>query len=83
MIRRPPRSTLFPYTTLFRSADNAGAAAKDFFDFFRSSHGGNIVVFGDYSEQAVANCSTYQIGGEAGVLQCFNYREGEIGRAHV
>jgi len=21
MIRRPPRSTLFPYTTLFRSAD--------------------------------------------------------------
>src|SRR2546426_3209876 len=23
MIRRPPRSTLFPYTTLFRSARNA------------------------------------------------------------
>src|SRR5258708_31703384 len=23
MIRRPPRSTLFPYTTLFRSVDNA------------------------------------------------------------
>src|SRR3712207_7000164 len=23
MIRRPPRSTLFPYTTLFRSADRA------------------------------------------------------------
>src|SRR3712207_9195703 len=30
MIRRPPRSTLFPYTTLFRSADFvlAAAAAK-------------------------------------------------------
>src|SRR5947208_8837190 len=27
MIRRPPRSTLFPYTTLFRSARRAGAAA--------------------------------------------------------
>src|SRR3712207_8128688 len=26
MIRRPPRSTLFPYTTLFRSAQNAGPA---------------------------------------------------------
>src|SRR3712207_8916267 len=26
MIRRPPRSTLFPYTTLFRS--HAGAAAE-------------------------------------------------------
>src|SRR2546422_4681999 len=26
MIRRPPRSTLFPYTTLFRSLDRAQAA---------------------------------------------------------
>src|SRR2546422_1662035 len=26
MIRRPPRSTLFPYTTLFRSQLNTGAA---------------------------------------------------------
>src|SRR2546425_9241608 len=25
MIRRPPRSTLFPYTTLFRSGISAGA----------------------------------------------------------
>src|SRR5436853_5219131 len=31
MIRRPPRSTLFPYTTLFRSAtiDNAWAGLYD------------------------------------------------------
>src|SRR3712207_8475372 len=28
MIRRPPRSTLFPYTTLFRSEDFAEAASK-------------------------------------------------------
>src|SRR3712207_9200324 len=27
MIRRPPRSTLFPYTTLFRSRGKEGAAA--------------------------------------------------------
>src|SRR4249920_3987362 len=27
MIRRPPRSTLFPYTTLFRSPCGAGASA--------------------------------------------------------
>src|SRR2546430_13071477 len=26
MIRRPPRSTLFPYTTLFRSRTSVGAA---------------------------------------------------------
>src|SRR2546423_7378351 len=28
MIRRPPRSTLFPYTTLFRSAGGVGGAAS-------------------------------------------------------
>src|SRR5260370_32701089 len=28
MIRRPPRSTLFPYTTLFRSPSAAWARAK-------------------------------------------------------
>src|SRR3712207_9241953 len=29
MIRRPPRSTLFPYTTLFRSNPNLRAIAAD------------------------------------------------------
>src|SRR2546427_12482200 len=28
MIRRPPRSTLFPYTTLFRSRDKATGALR-------------------------------------------------------
>src|SRR5260370_26737711 len=28
MIRRPPRSTLFPYTTLFRSCAEEGAAGQ-------------------------------------------------------
>src|SRR2546428_9116791 len=28
MIRRPPRSTLFPYTTLFRSAPEPGPAQR-------------------------------------------------------
>src|SRR5258708_20846375 len=28
MIRRPPRSTLFPYTTLFRSMDQASAFGR-------------------------------------------------------
>src|SRR5256885_12129778 len=43
MIRRPPRSTLFPYTTLFRSG-NADVLPKAFddevFDFYgRTLHG--------------------------------------------
>src|SRR3712207_8689111 len=29
MIRRPPRSTLFPYTTLFRSLSDRARAAKE------------------------------------------------------
>src|SRR3712207_8980637 len=31
MIRRPPRSTLFPYTTLFRSFDGIEGIALQFF----------------------------------------------------
>src|SRR5256885_16709970 len=38
MIRRPPRSTLFPYTTLFRSAEALASAAK--------THRRVILVFG-------------------------------------
>src|SRR5690348_18214299 len=43
MIRRPPRSTLFPYTTLFRSgstgaagAEEAPSAALDSRDFWKT-----------------------------------------------
>ena len=32
MIRRPPRSTLFPYTTLFRSADSGGGLSEAMLD---------------------------------------------------
>src|SRR5690242_21062026 len=32
MIRRPPRSTLFPYTTLFRSRDDLLGIVRDVWD---------------------------------------------------
>src|SRR2546427_13209511 len=41
MIRRPPRSTLFPYTTLFRSEEGTGYEAGDllcFADGLRVAH---------------------------------------------
>src|SRR5256885_2723221 len=38
MIRRPPRSTLFPYTTLFRSLPAAGIV-----DGFAAPHAGGAV----------------------------------------
>src|SRR3989449_8272928 len=37
MIRRPPRSTLFPYTTLFRSASTALAASPPTADWTPAS----------------------------------------------
>src|SRR5258708_40293696 len=33
MIRRPPRSTLFPYTTLFRSYTVTGIFSTGYFDY--------------------------------------------------
>src|SRR3712207_8770375 len=39
MIRRPPRSTLFPYTTLFRSASVRGGTAERLHDRFRLAIG--------------------------------------------
>src|SRR2546422_8352554 len=49
MIRRPPRSTLFPYTTLFRSLLDAFSAhhfskPRDFFFDGRASHFGRYVA---------------------------------------
>src|SRR5437588_9767538 len=38
MIRRPPRSTLFPYTTLFRSPENIDATPG-------SPYAGSIYIF--------------------------------------
>src|ERR1035441_9016423 len=39
MIRRPPRSTLFPYTTLFRSLHSGALAAQEM--------GGSLTVHSD------------------------------------
>src|ERR1039458_10732218 len=39
MIRRPPRSTLFPYTTLFRSLDPRLLAALDAYFGFHHLYG--------------------------------------------
>src|SRR3989449_7669610 len=44
MIRRPPRSTLFPYTTLFRSvSDILTLEIQKTFDFFRATASGESI----------------------------------------
>src|SRR2546425_10049497 len=44
MIRRPPRSTLFPYTTLFRSLALQEAVAISMADAYAQAHGGLAAV---------------------------------------
>src|SRR5258708_14262858 len=50
MIRRPPRSTLFPYTTLFRSWGNNGSVPQSFRLRARVAH--HSLVAGDHRAAA-------------------------------
>src|SRR5438034_4707768 len=50
MIRRPPRSTLFPYTTLFRSGEQSLALLLGARDPVASSHDGDIKGLGRSEE---------------------------------
>src|SRR2546421_2004556 len=49
MIRRPPRSTLFPYTTLFRSGRAPGEPPPCLFDYLPR----NALLFVDESHQTI------------------------------
>src|SRR2546430_15827499 len=42
MIRRPPRSTLFPYTTLFRSGDGINTKARVWRQFIQLAFAGSF-----------------------------------------
>src|SRR3712207_6918775 len=58
MIRRPPRSTLFPYTTLFRSRLNPSDARTFFNRGFAYEQKGNVDrAIADYSEAIRLNPS--------------------------
>src|SRR2546427_7864440 len=57
MIRRPPRSTLFPYTTLFRSHRSAGSVSPRrgqgrLRDGFGGQHGGRRSLVRGHSRRA-------------------------------
>src|SRR5258706_14405022 len=60
MIRRPPRSTLFPYTTLFRSIPNAKLIGADVmrvvsssFTFRLEPHQPQLEILGGWFKEAV------------------------------
>src|SRR2546430_13727255 len=78
MIRRPPRSTLFPYTTLFRSNRNSAAAT--------CLEGDACVVLARQREQLGAVCREQALVGcddRLAKLQRMLDRRLEIGRAHL
>src|SRR5256886_17029073 len=82
MIRRPPRSTLFPYTTLFRSySTGSQAEAGDELErLYPGSHGG---IGGDrllYSGSAYANGVDYLL---RAVLHSFGEPEDMLGWSHT
>src|SRR2546427_2368148 len=61
MIRRPPRSTLFPYTTLFRSSSLTNLVA----DTGHPIHVGAYLISINYSEVSMADDREELAAGEA------------------
>src|SRR3712207_7617878 len=59
MIRRPPRSTLFPYTTLFRSAADVGPLAPSQMIFARTLPAFLVVI--TFSSAAGSSTSTSRV----------------------
>src|SRR3712207_8420759 len=66
MIRRPPRSTLFPYTTLFRSSWPETEHA-------RSPGQRRVRLLGDVDDEVVTHRSDHRL---AGARQCCQVRSG-------
>src|SRR2546429_7318185 len=60
MIRRPPRSTLFPYTTLFRSDARRQAALDDVYRRIVSAGGSGLAINGTQvvAERSLAELHT-------------------------
>src|SRR3712207_7035594 len=81
MIRRPPRSTLFPYTTLFRSLAQAGMTAGH--DYAEAVYVMGIEPSGRTLRE-VTNIRRFAIGGGFEVPTTDGARPGVgIGRAHA
>src|SRR2546421_5074062 len=59
MIRRPPRSTLFPYTTLFRSAQARTVAFRQALDVLGWIEGRNNIIKYRFSSRDSFRVQTY------------------------
>src|SRR3712207_7098076 len=90
MIRRPPRSTLFPYTTLFRSGhlDHAGAVgAVQVLDLLRQAAGdglrGAAVAPVDRVLQAGIVGLGRVVGGERPVVRRVDRKSTRLNSSHA
>src|SRR2546430_11086831 len=74
MIRRPPRSTLFPYTTLFRSSSGVFSRSR-LLQLTEAMAGRLIVVYGDIVADRFVYGTPKRISREAPVLILRQYRD--------
>src|SRR2546426_1971568 len=63
MIRRPPRSTLFPYTTLFRSGSREIAGENDCFAMIPAVDSGSGQLFQTHSVRGACGIEGHLLGG--------------------
>ena len=74
MIRRPPRSTLFPYTTLFRSSAALSKVKPDAVAHFAALA---------YVGESVEHPDIYYRNNVIGTTNLLDAMRAKIGRAHV
>src|SRR2546426_11130483 len=81
MIRRPPRSTLFPYTTLFRSITGAALLLATpsliFFGWLSDRIGRKPIILAGFFLAAVTYYPLYMALGNAANPANINYRSEE------
>ena len=61
MIRRPPRSTLFPYTTLFRSKEQSGTDWEEMYKVFNMGHRLEVYLSPEHAEEVIAISKSFNI----------------------
>src|SRR3712207_8880548 len=74
MIRRPPRSTLFPYTTLFRSTPETGSGAQAAAEGQVPRTGGGVIL-GKHHLQV---CCRQEVPGRSGPVACHLRQQGSL-----
>src|SRR5437016_9422763 len=73
MIRRPPRSTLFPYTTLFRSAQEQRNAAQNVYRSVEHDQKTGLTTFGQFHQHHSQMPREDRKSGSAGMPRPISY----------